>query len=107
MKHERSNISAPPEFKLWERPLTFLDSKTQKLVPSSSTWFQNLNPTSVLPDTFLTVQKSKASKTTTSTVCGRCDEERLVRVFGEGEGAAYREDVGATEEATEEVGSDG
>lgn len=30
-----------------------------------------------------------------------------MRGFGEGEGAAYREDVGATEEATEEVGSDG
>lgn len=48
--------------------LTLLDSKTQKLVPSSSTWFQNLRPTKTLPETFRTVQKSSESNTTTSTV---------------------------------------
>lgn len=41
-------ISAFPN----ELPLTFLDSKTQWLFPSSSTWFHQRSPTNSLPDTF-------------------------------------------------------
>ncbi len=48
--------------------LTLRCSKTQKLVPSSSTWFQNRSPTNTRPDTLRTVQKSSASSTTTTTV---------------------------------------
>ena len=41
---------------------TFLDSKIHLLVPSSSTLFHHLSPTSSLPEMFLTVQKSMASR---------------------------------------------
>lgn len=41
--------------------LTFLDSKTQTLVPSSSTLFHHRRPTSRRPVTFFTVQKSTES----------------------------------------------
>ena len=44
--------------------LTFLDSNTQALVPSSSTLFHHRSPTSNLPVTFFTVQKSNAKSRT-------------------------------------------
>ena len=44
--------------------ITFLDSNIQVLVPSSSTLFHHRRPTSNLPVTFLTVQKSTASRST-------------------------------------------
>ena len=41
------------------------DSKIHTSLPSSLTSFHHLNPTSILPDTFFTNQKSNAPKITT------------------------------------------
>lgn len=69
---DSGQLERPTSLYMWrEQPrLTLRCSKTQKLVPSSSTWFQNLNPTSTRPETFRTVQKSSERSTTTITVCG-------------------------------------
>lgn len=44
--------------------LTFLDSNTQWLLPSSSTWFHHRRPTSNLPDTFWGEGQDSKSKHT-------------------------------------------
>ena len=46
--------------------LTCFDSNTHSLLPSSFTLFHHRSPTSSLPVTFFTVQKSKASKRMTA-----------------------------------------
>ena len=71
---QKMSTSAPADGALWEcKELTiqwiidniiqtFLVSKTQVLVPSSSTLFHHLNPTNNLPVIFLITQKSRARR---------------------------------------------